>query len=163
MSDGYTVSLCVLGSGMNAGLFFAFSTFVMRALARIPDASGIAAMQSINSTILMPAFAILFFGTALVCMRVVILDGMRTGTPGAALRLAGALFFLGGVIVVTITCNVPLNDALAAVAPDSAEGAALWSRYLTRWTAFNHVRTVAAMASTVCFVLSMRAAPLIAR
>jgi hypothetical protein len=37
-----------LGCGLNAGVFFAFSSFVMKALARLQPAQGIAAMQSIN-------------------------------------------------------------------------------------------------------------------
>ena len=37
-----------LGSGLMAGVFFAFSTFVMRALARRPFAEGIGAMQELN-------------------------------------------------------------------------------------------------------------------
>src|SRR5215510_625162 len=43
-----------LGCGLIAGLFFAFSVAVMQALARLPAAGGIAAMQSINSAILNP-------------------------------------------------------------------------------------------------------------
>ena len=37
-----------LGCGLIAGVFFAFSTFVMKALARLPSGEGMAAMQSIN-------------------------------------------------------------------------------------------------------------------
>jgi len=37
-----------LGCGLTAGVFFAFSSFVMKALGRIQPAQGIAAMQSIN-------------------------------------------------------------------------------------------------------------------
>ncbi len=40
-----------LGCGLIAGVFFAFSSFVMNALARIQPTQGIAAMQSINITI----------------------------------------------------------------------------------------------------------------
>ncbi len=40
----------VLGRRLVAGIFFAFSTFVMKALARALSAQGIAAMQSINIT-----------------------------------------------------------------------------------------------------------------
>ena len=36
------------GSALVAGVFFAFSSFVMKVLARVPSAEGIAAMQSIN-------------------------------------------------------------------------------------------------------------------
>jgi uncharacterized membrane protein len=59
------LTLCsALGSGLMAGVFFAFSTFVMRALARRPFAEGIEAMQEINRTVLNPWFLGVFFGTA---------------------------------------------------------------------------------------------------
>ena len=45
-----------LGCGLNAGVFFAFSSFVMKALARLQPAQGIAAMQSINLVAVTPGF-----------------------------------------------------------------------------------------------------------
>ena len=42
----------LLGSALVGGIFFAFSSFVMKALARVPPAEGIAAMQSINCVFL---------------------------------------------------------------------------------------------------------------
>ena len=47
--------------------------------------------------------------------------------------------------------NVPLNNTLAELEPDDPEAAEEWSRYLASWTAWNHVRTVAAFAASVCF------------
>ena len=47
----------------------------------------------------------------------------------------------------TIVFNVPRNNALAAVDPASTSGAAQWTSYLTSWTAWNHVRTAAALAA----------------
>jgi uncharacterized membrane protein len=45
----YTLTLITaLGCGLAAGVFYAFSTFVMKALARLPAAQGFAAMQSIS-------------------------------------------------------------------------------------------------------------------
>ena len=44
--------LAALGSGLIGGVFFAFSAFVMKALARLRPDQGIAAMQSINVTVL---------------------------------------------------------------------------------------------------------------
>ena len=41
-----------IGCGLMAGLFCAFSNFVMKALASLPPDKGIAAMQSINVTII---------------------------------------------------------------------------------------------------------------
>ena len=57
-----------LGCGLTAGVLFAFSSFIMNALARLPPAQGIAAMQSINITVINPAFFGVFFGTALLCL-----------------------------------------------------------------------------------------------
>jgi uncharacterized membrane protein len=52
--------------------------------------------------------------------------------------------------------NVPRNDALATVRADSAEGASLWAKYLTGWTAWNHVRMVAALLAATLFTIALR-------
>jgi uncharacterized membrane protein len=46
--------------------------------------------------------------------------------------LVGSLFYLVGTVGVTIAFNVPLNNALAIVKPESAEGASLWA--MRDWT-----------------------------
>ena len=138
----------LLGCGLMAGVFFAFSSFVMPGLARLPPAQGIAAMQSINVTALRPPFLGAFLLAAAACLLLAALSVWRWHLPGAALRLAGSALYLVGTFGVTAAFNVPRNEALAAVRADSAEGAQLWSRYLASWTAWNHVRTVAALAAT---------------
>jgi uncharacterized membrane protein len=57
-----------LGCGVIGGVFFAFSAFVMKALARLSPAHGIAAMQSINIVVINPLFFAVFFGTAAGCV-----------------------------------------------------------------------------------------------
>ena len=54
MSSLVTIAgiVTLLGAAMIGGVFFAFSSFVMKALARLPSAEGIAAMQSINIVVL---------------------------------------------------------------------------------------------------------------
>ena len=136
-----------LACGIVAGCFFAFSTFVMRALARIPPPQGIAAMQSINVAAITPSFMTALFGTGVACL---VLAGsvlMKRPGPGAGYVLAGSLLYVVGTVLVTIICNVPLNDALAVADASSPAGARLWASYLTRWTAWNHVRTAAALAA----------------
>ena len=76
--------------------------------------------------------------------------------PGNGLLLAGSLLYLAGAFLVTMICNVPRNNRLAAVDPATAEGARVWSAYLREWTAWNHVRTVASAAATVAFILALR-------
>jgi uncharacterized membrane protein len=148
--------LSALGAGLMAGLFFVFSTFMMTALGRLPPATGISAMQSINVTILNPIFFLVFFGTAVASLVLAIAAVVRWSEPGAVALLAGGLLYLLGNILVTMAFNVPLNNALAAVKPDSAEGAILWTRYLSEWTAWNHVRTVSCLAAMASFIMALR-------
>ena len=152
----FTLTLITaLGCGLVSGILFAFSTGVMRALARLPAAQGIAAMQSINITVINPLFMGAFFGTAAACVLVVVFSLLRWNEAEAAYLLSGGLAYLIGTIVVTIAFNVPRNDALAAVDPESADGARLWTGYVTSWTAWNHVRTAAALAAAVSLTIAL--------
>ena len=145
--------VAALGCGLVAGVFFAFSTFVMPALARLQPPQGIAAMQSMNITAINPLFMIALFGTAFACLFLAVSVLFQWHQPSAFYLLAGSLLYLIGAIAVTIAFNVPLNDALASVKPDSPEAATLWARYLTDWTFWNHVRTIAALAAAVLFAV----------
>lgn len=148
------ILVAALGCGLMAGVFFAFSAFVMKALARLPPAQGIAAMQSVNVAAITPAFMGALFGTAALCVLLVVASLSRWGEPGAVWLLAGGLLYLVGAIVVTMVFNVPRNNVLASVAPESADGASLWARYVAGWTAWNHVRAAACLAAAASFILA---------
>ena len=138
-----------IGSGVIGGIFYAFSSFVLAALRRLPPEQGAAAMKAINVTVINPTFMIAFMGTALVCLALAGSSFFWWGRMGGTLLLAASLIYIVGCFGVTMVCNVPLNNQLAAVAP--AQEAALWSRYLDVWTAWNHVRTVTPIVSTILF------------
>ncbi len=72
-----------LGCGLVAGVFFAFSTFVMSALARLQPAQGITAMQSINITAINPLFMVALFGTAAICLFLAASSLLKWHQPGA--------------------------------------------------------------------------------
>ena len=148
--------LAALGCGLIAGVFFAFSSFVMKAFARLPPAEGMAAMQSVNVAVLNPVFLSVFMGTAAVSVLAIVFSWLRWNQPGAVYLLAGGLLYLIGTFLVTVVFNVPRNDALAAVAPAAPESARLWASYLSSWTAWNHVRTAAALAAAASFSLALR-------
>jgi uncharacterized membrane protein len=147
--------ITAISTATAGGVFFAFSTFVMAGLRRLPSAQGIAAMQSINVTAVRPLFMTLLFGTAVLCAVL----GVRAVTDWDAdrspLLLAGALLYLVGAIVLTGAHHVPLNDSLAKVDPQSVSGANEWRHYLSSWTNWNHVRTIAPIASAACFTLAL--------
>ena len=146
-----------LGCALVAGVFFAFSTFIMKALAQQPTAQGIATMQSINITVINLWFMGAFLGTAAACIFLLFssLSKLSQPEPGAVYLLLGSLLYLIGTFGVTIAFNVPLNDALAIAKPDSVEGANLWAKYLTDWTIWNHVRTVAAIAASLTLAIAL--------
>ena len=153
----FTLKLAAaLGCGLIAGVFFAFSSFVMKSFARLPAEQGIAAMQSVNIVVLNPVFLSVFVGTAAICAAAVAAAFFRWREPDAIYLLAGGLLYLIGTFVVTMAFNVPRNEALAVAAPADPASAALWASYLTSWTAWNHVRTAAALAASAAFGVALR-------
>jgi uncharacterized membrane protein len=155
MFDRYpnlVVMIAALGSGLIAGVFFAFSSFVMGALGRLPPAQGAAAMQAINIVVINPVFMAVFLGTGVVAACLAFWAGTHWSDPRALWTVVGALAYLVGSIGVTMALNVPLNNALAGVDPASAEGAAEWARYQGSWTLWNTVRMLASLAAAAAFI-----------
>lgn len=148
-----------ISTALVGGIFFIFSDTIMRSLGRISAPAGIAAMQEINVVIIQSMFLTVFFGAALTSL---ILGGYAITDWQAAPSiwlLAGSLLYVVGCIGITMVCNVPLNNELAAVTPDSTEAQAVWTRYLADWTMWNHFRTVASIAAAICFVMALIARP----
>jgi uncharacterized membrane protein len=149
--------LSALGAGLVAGVLFAFSSFVMKALARLPPEQGVAAMQSVNVAALNAWFMAAFMGTAALALAAVVSGLLRWHAPGSPWLAVGGALYLVGVFGVTAAVNVPWNDRLAAVPAASPEAAALWLQYLDRWTTWNHLRSAAALAASAAFIAALRA------
>jgi uncharacterized membrane protein len=149
------VVLALLGSALIAGVFFAFSSFVMKALGRVSSSQGIAAMQSINVVVINPTFLGAFMGTAFLSLLVAAVAIKGWGTPAAPFVLAGAVLYLVGTFLVTGLGNVPMNERLAAVSSTDSEAVPVWDHYLDRWTLLNTIRTVAAGAASLMFTLGL--------
>jgi uncharacterized membrane protein len=158
MTDGalvvviFATALCC---GLVGGVFFAFSTFIMAALARLPSREGIAAMQAINMTVITPPFMLALFGTGVACLVLVAYELVAAPSPDTLYLVTGGLLYFLGDVVVTIVFNVPRNNALAAADPASADGARVWTDYLVTWTRWNHVRTVTALAAAALFTFAL--------
>jgi uncharacterized membrane protein len=148
------IFLAAIGSALIAGTFFAFSNFVMPALAKLTPASGIAAMQSINVVVLNPLFLGIFSGTAIVSLVLIVAAIMRWSDPNASYLLAGGMFYAIGSFAVTAALNVPLNNRLAVVDSTQASAADLWRHYVQRWTLWNHLRTLGSLAAFGCFIVA---------
>ncbi|WP_245915872.1 anthrone oxygenase family protein [Merismopedia glauca] len=127
----------------------------MSALTRLQPAQGIAAMQSINITVINPLFMTVFLGTAAACIFLAIFSVLRWHQPDSVYLLVGSLLYLIGALGVTIAFNVPMNEALAKVDSGSPDGANLWASYLTNWTVWNHIRTVGALGAAALFTSAL--------
>jgi uncharacterized membrane protein len=148
------IVVATVGSGLMAGVFFAFSAFVMTALDRLPDRQALRAMQEINDAAPTPWFVVPWLGTAAVCVALVVISLRRRSETSAPYLLAGSALYLVGTVV-TFAYHIPKNDDLALVDPNSPGAASAWNDYQTPWTAWNHVRALAFLAAAILFAVAL--------
>ena len=147
--------LAALGTALLAGNFFAFSTFLLKALGGLSAERGIVAMQAITMAIKKPVFLVVFFGTAVLCAVLAGTALLHRVAPGSCYLLAGTLFFLMGTFPVTMMRNLPLNNQLAAVVPDLKEGRDLWKRFQSSWGMWNHIRTITTLLACAALIMAL--------
>ena len=147
--------VAALGTGMIAGTFYAFSSFIMRALGRLTGREGLVAMQAINVAAVTPLFMLGFIGTATLSAAALVVAIAQRDAAGSPFAIAGAALYLVGSFGLTAARNVPLNNALMTLDPGNPASIAQWNSYLVTWTAWNHVRTVASLAATLAFICAL--------
>ncbi|HEY0536746.1 MAG TPA: anthrone oxygenase family protein [Actinoallomurus sp.] len=152
---GLSATTTLLLTGAVAGLFFAYSVSVMIGLDAIKPDQAIAAMRGINEKIQNPVFLPAFLLTPVVA----VITGVLLLVLGQ--RAAGIVFFLAaaayvlGALVPSFAVNIPMNDALDTARVPAAEAARVWSDYSSRWTLWNHVRTVSSGVSLLLVGLGL--------
>lgn len=140
--------IAAVACGLMAGLLFAFSNFVMRALLQQPAESGMRTMQALNALIQNPVFFVLFFGATLATLFLAAASLLHLSQSGSTLLLIGSLLYLMGTFVVTVAFNVPLNNGLASHPVSASDAAQYWQNYVAQWLKWNHVRTVTSVAAS---------------
>ncbi len=151
----YLTIAALIGAGLNAGVFFSFSTFTMSGLRRLSPPAGAAAMQEINREAPKAPLMSLFFGTALAISALMVNGLGNLDDVAARYHVAAGVLFLAGVIALTGMYHVPRNNRLDRLQADSAEGTAYWAIYLREWVRMNHVRTVAPAGAAILLALSL--------
>lgn len=129
-------------SALVAGVFQAFSDFIMRGLALAPSAAAVEAMQRINETVLRSVFLLSFLVLAPATLVLAIYAVVGLESWARLLVLLAAGVYWASVFAVTMFGNVPMNQTLAKLGAATHEAADYWQVYLRRWTHMNHVRTV---------------------
>lgn len=148
-----TLSLAI-ASAVMGGVFFTFSTFVMAALGNLKPAEGIRAMQRINIDVFCWPFSILFFGLPVALSVLGIYSVMHSTQANTGLLLAACGIYLIGSFLLTVFGNVPLNNKLARTDSEAEESVGQWNHYLIYWTRWNHLRTVACVATSILLLLA---------
>ncbi len=145
------LTIAAIGAGLMAGVYFAFSGFIMHSLDRLDAENAVDAMNAINEVILRSWFMPLFFGTSLLYLLLAVLAIFDWSDHNAPLLLTAGLTYFGGMFVCTVFFNVPLNNRLAKAKEGGIdiyiEKSQLWSHYYKYWTRWNHLRTSSSLVA----------------
>lgn len=152
------LQLSVLAYALVAGVFLAFSDFIMRSLSLTGGTGGIDAMQVINREVFRWVFMALFLGMGVASLAITAYSILSlSGTPGTLILLS-ALTYLLGCFAVTVFGNVPMNEALAKMDLSAADTHSYWTgTYLPRWTFWNSVRTAACTLAAALMLFGLTA------
>lgn len=151
--DTLIIAAAALFAAVTGGIFYAFSSFIMRALALMDPVSGATAMRLINITVICPGFMALFLGTGLLAAVLFVGEALAWSGWVSALICFGALSYLAGCLLPTVAVSQPMNLRLGAV--PQGELIDFWRRYLTSWTRWNTFRTAACLFSAASFVTAL--------
>lgn len=134
----------LLFSGAIFGFFYAWVCSTMWGLDAADPRIAISAMQAMNASVRNAAFAPAFFGTPVVLALTAVLAWMAGRRAAAGFFLAGAILYFFGGVILTMTVNVPMNQALATrmVPADTKAARAIWESYSQPWQFWNQTRTL---------------------
>lgn len=146
------IILLIVMTGLMAGIYFAFSVFIMKSLAELPAIQAAEAMTKINDVIVNTLFLPVFFGSTFWYAGLIVWS-LADWQPESSLLVAAALVYIFGMFIVTAFGNVPLNNKLQRIEANKAALTAFWNDYLHSWTHLNHIRTLSCIAA--CTILTM--------
>ena len=149
------IHFTLISAAVLCGVFMAFSDFIMRGFGNATPVAGAEAMQQLNITVYRSIFMVLFFATAVASV-ILIATGALHAFDGRGLVVAAGLIYLLFGFGVTAAFNVPLNTTLdqLGIGTDAA-GAYFQETYLSRWTAWNWVRTVGCGTTAVLLLIAL--------
>lgn len=156
-----TVLMAIISCAAVAGFFYAYACSVMYGLNDSTPVVALEAMQGINRTVRNPIFAFSFFGTALLLPIATGLAFVSGAKRAGQLLLIAAISYIGGGFLLTMSINVPMNNALSLIDVSAlANPAETWNNYEGPWSFWNWVRTgfsfAALLLATIAFGLMSR-------
>lgn len=144
-----SLTIAAIGAGLMAGVYFAFSGFIMRSLDQLGAVPATDAMNAINRVILRSWFMALFFGSTLLYAVLAAAAVFDTDLAGRWLLFTAGLIYVVGMFLCTALINVPLNNRLADAGNDDNAKAETWTHYFKHWTRWNHLRSLCSLLTIV--------------
>jgi uncharacterized membrane protein len=145
-----------------AGFLFAFAVVVMPGLRSLDDGNFIRAFQVVDRVIQknQPLFVFVWVGSVLALVTAAVLGVWQLTGADRLLVIAAALVYVLGVQVPTVTVNIPLNNELQKLDPDTINETMrrrARDNFEPRWNRWNAIRSAwASLASILLMVLLLR-------
>lgn len=144
---------CIALTGLLAGLFYGWQCSVMNGLATLPDKEYLMAFQSMNKAILNPIFFLSFMGS-LIALAITAFVFYKGGNSQVLPYLVTSLVIYAiGVFGITMSCNVPLNESVAAFDISTATEIQIKEMRLSFENPWNNWHLIRTIASIVSFII----------
>jgi len=146
------VIFAAISTAMMAGIYFAFSGFVMSGLKQVGAENAVSTMNAINQVILRSWFMPLFFGSTLTTVLILIIAMINWQQSNSTLLIFASTIYFLGMFLCTVFFNVPLNKHLLATESSNNTINQTWSHYVKYWTRWNHLRTLTSLFASLCYM-----------
>lgn len=149
------LNIAVIWCGIISGIFLAFSDFVMRSLKIAKTEAGIEVMQIINREVWRSIFMWLLWGMVVVSTALSTYAYFNIVGLASTLVITGGLLYFFGMLVVSFTRNIPMNDKLETMDYSGTKAATYWhSIYVQRWVRWNYIRAITSGGAAICFLIA---------
>lgn len=148
----------VLLCSLVAGFLLAFAIVVMPGLAKLDDRSFMKAFRSIDSVIQtnQTLFMLMWAGSVVALLFAAAWSIVRLPSVDRILTAIAACVYMLGVQFPTIRVNIPLNDRLQKLDPDTLSDCGVQRARLEfegRWNRWNVFRTMCAILTSIMLLL----------
>ena len=147
----------IILTGLTAGLCFTWTNSITPGIGQLNDLGFLQAFQQMNRVIINPIFILVFFGPFITNVVTIYLK-YQNADKAFWVFTAAAVFFILGVVFVTIFRNVPLNEILDKtdlVSASSEDLKLLRQKFEKPWNQWHLVRTFSSLISFALLVLGL--------
>ena len=153
----FTLVLAILLCALVSGLLFGFAVVVMPGVAKLSDKDFLLSFKHMDGIIQnnQPLFMLVWVGSILSVLASMILGTMDLSGQEAVLLWLGCGWYLLGVQLPTIVCNIPLNNTIQGLEIDKLNQSELTNsriNFEAKWNRWNKIRTANGIIAVSVFL-----------